>query len=151
MRLIILGILLLSWSACSYLTEFYIYNDTFEEVRISYVIKSEQGYGAFSDAPRLFVFGKYNDLRAADELPGQINYVPADLAVVATLAPKQALYVGNAVNFDLETDHADLYTNLKFLSIQSPTDEIFLEGIEVTPYFEELDRHSRYVGIVLQP
>lgn len=90
--------------SCSYLTEFFIYNNTDVPIRITYVVKYPMVNDAFLSNPKLKAFESYTKVDT-EEITRKPIFDTESVTLTCSLHPKQALWIGAATNFSLESKY----------------------------------------------
>ncbi|RDK86984.1 hypothetical protein [Marinirhabdus gelatinilytica] len=134
-------------SSCSYLTQFYIYNNSEDTLQIVYKTKRTQLDKPFVTAPKLFKFKNYKKVKNEIANPQAITKRDS-LTLHATLIPKQALWVGVDVNFSLKYDGEILSENLEYLHIIKNGDTTTYTSSNIAQKFHTYT--SDHVGIAIE-
>ena len=148
MKWIVLTVVALTLTSCSYLTKFYFYNDTDTAVEITYTIKRIEKNRPFVSVPKVYAFKRPTKV-SNTPLENSIPVSKDSLLVTYKLLPNQALWIGTDVNFSLksEFDVEKIKQNLAFVSVTSEVSEKQYTPDSILTYFETYTHE--YVGIEL--
>lgn len=136
-----------SLTSCSYLTDFYIFNTSEETITITYkTIKTEANH-PFVTAPKIFHFKNLKKI-GKKKIENAAIQLKDSLTVIATLEPKQALWIGVDRTFILKNEREQLRGNLEFITITQGRVTKKLTTKDVLPQFQEFT--SEIVGIVVE-
>jgi len=136
--LYLLGLCFTLLAACSFITNFYIFNWSDKEIEISYTISSENRF-ILSPNPLVVSIKKkefMDSLQTIDEnKKGKINCI---------LKPNQGLLLCSDINFFLENevDKKNLSQAFQSLTIQKTAYETVQVDLNATHFFKTLNRHT---------
>lgn len=149
MKKILLLVLFLPLVSCSYLTEFFIYNNTEAPITIEYQAKRQSDNDPFVTKPKVVSFKSFKKTKTLENQP-TINIDITNLIVRTTIQPKQALWVGADTNFGLNNpSHREkLRSNIEYLTITSKAATITADSTNVLDYFKAFD--SGHIGILAE-
>ena len=128
MKWFFLLVVSLSLTSCSYLTNFYIFNNTEETITITYKTKKTEINHPFVTAPKIFNYKNLKKVEKKKIINAAIQ-LKDSLTVQVTLQPKQALWIGVDRNYILKNDRRQLEENLEYLNIT--------QGLTTTKYSAE--------------
>ena len=134
-------------SSCSYLTNFYIFNSTEEAITITYKAKNTEVYTPFVTAPKVFNFKNLKNIEEK-EILNAIRKAKDSFTVVATLQPKQALWIGLDRSFILKNDRHKLKENLEYVSVTGNLSPKHYTAEDILPEFKEIT--YKIVGIEVE-
>lgn len=146
MKWLLLCIVSLSLVSCSYLTDFYIFNDTSEAIEITYKVKRTEAYAPFVTAPKIHPFKATTKIKDAINV-NAANLLQDSLTVRTILQPKQALWIGVDSNFSLKYDAEILSENLEQLTIKQAGEIMTFSPNEAVAKFQEIS--YKIVGILI--
>ena len=136
------GLVLVSlFSGCSFITNFYIFNLSDNQIEIEYSIATNTYL--LTSNPIVLELNKSN-------IGDSIRTVYSEnLTVKFTLDANQALYLGNDVNFFIENDIDAQNLNAAFMNFEIITenDTIKIDSDAVS-YFSEVNRHT--IALILE-
>ena len=149
MKKLIGFVFLLTLTSCSYVTDFYIFNNTEQPVLVEYQIKEQSTYELFVIKPRICEFNKNKEIlkiikTSKPKVDKETNIV------ICKLEKGQALWIGDDLNFTLNNpdEKARIGKNLKYLKIKTKATEINADEYNVAELFETFKRSA--VGIELE-
>lgn len=89
-------------TGCSYFSNFFIYNLTDQTVTIVYKLTASSSYGTFITNPELYKIEKENNGNKLTRLDNRtVDYSPSTKTVTCKLDPKEAMNIGNDINFTI--------------------------------------------------
>lgn len=142
--LYLLGLCFVLLTACSYMTQFYIFNWSDKEIEISYTISSENTF-ILSSNPLVVSIKK-------DKLIDSLNTLSENAyrEINCTLKPSQGLVLGSDLNFFLENeqDKVSLSQAFQSLTIQKTTDETVQVDSNAAHFFRTINRHT--IAIIVE-
>ena len=136
--LYLLGLCFVLLTACSFITNFYIFNWSDKEIEISYTISSENMF-ILSSNPLVVSINKD---KVIDSL--QTIYENKEMEINCILKPNQGLLLGSDVNFFLqnEVDKKNLSQAFQSLTIQKTACETVQVDLNAAHFFKTLNRHT---------
>lgn len=120
--------------SCSYLTDFFIFNNSEAAITIQYKTKTTELYEPFVTAPKLYNFRTYKKVSEEISNPEKLS-IQDSIYVTAVLQPKQALWIGNEINFSPVYDAKDLEENLDWLRIIKKSDTTLYSTENIAQHF----------------
>jgi len=144
-----LYLLFLPLVSCSYLTEFFIYNNTDVPITIEYQALRPSESDPFTTNPKVVSFRSFKKTRDLEH-PPPIDIDTTMLIVTCKLQPKQALWIGADTNFSMNNsyDREKLRSNLEYLSIKSRSSILKADSTNVLDHFKTFN--LGHIGILAE-
>ncbi len=147
MKWLFLFLISVCFTSCSYLTDFYIFNTTEDIITITYKTRKTESSHPFVTAPKIFNFKTFKNIHDT-ALKNNAIKLADSLTVIATLQPKQALWVGVERTFILKNDRELLEENLEFLTIRKNATTKEFTPAEISAQCKEITH--KIVGIAVE-
>ncbi|MEH0153181.1 hypothetical protein V6R21_03485 [Limibacter armeniacum] len=144
LKIISLILILFLVSGCSYVSDFFIYNLSNQAITIVYTLTKPSSYGMFITNPDVYKINTENEENKLTKVENEmVKYSSSTQTVTCTINSKEALRIGNEINFTLSNydERKQIGENVGQLTITRITtcDTLTCNGNYIYLLLSELD------------